>query len=170
MKFQELSKAALIRFWEKVHKSEGCWNWTASKDRRGYGHFSLNGRGAAPVKAHRLSFFVATGVEPGDSDVCHHCDNPACVRPDHLFLGTAKDNAMDASKKGRLKNNGKNCKGAQNPAAKLTDKNVIQIRGMLRLKISKGTIAKLFKVSRKAIQKIQTGESWSHVKEPCQEV
>lgn len=83
------------RFWSKVHITDGCWLWTGAL-RNGYGRF-----GSRPFKyAHRVSWELANGPT-GDLKVLHRCDNPRCVRPDHLFLGTQLDNMRDRSAKGR---------------------------------------------------------------------
>lgn len=83
------------RFWSKVLSGDGCWEWTASKDRKGYGKFG-------PTKsAHRVSYELERGPIPSGLFVCHHCDNPSCVRPSHLFLGTVQDNVDDMISKGR---------------------------------------------------------------------
>lgn len=85
------------RFWSKVHKTQTCWNWQASFASNGYGHYYFDGRLWA---SHRLSFFALKGPL-GKFQVCHQCDNPVCVNPDHLFLGTQKDNIHDMMRKGR---------------------------------------------------------------------
>jgi hypothetical protein len=91
------------RFWSKVAKSDdGCWLWTGSRTGWGYGSFGSGGRGDPTVKAHRLSWWIETDVWPGELWVLHRCDNPPCVRPDHLFLGTPADNMADCTAKGRL--------------------------------------------------------------------
>ena len=87
------------RFWQKVDKTDGCWEWTGSKKRRGYVEFFADGK---TCLAHRWSYEAHNGPIPPGLFVCHKCDNPCCVRPDHLFVGTAKDNMQDCSKKGRL--------------------------------------------------------------------
>lgn len=87
------------RFWSKVDRSGDCWTWTASRTRHGYGRIGL---GHDRVEtAHRVSWMLANGPIPEGVFVCHRCDNPPCVRPDHLFLGTALDNIRDMIAKGR---------------------------------------------------------------------
>jgi HNH endonuclease len=86
------------RFWGRVDKSGECWEWTGSLGSHGYGEFGVAGD---RVLAHRYSYELASGPIPDGLYVCHHCDNRRCVRPDHLFLGTARDNALDMVRKGR---------------------------------------------------------------------
>lgn len=89
----------LAKFWEKVERGPGCWLWTGSHNQGGYGLFSWSGR---MIGAHRFSMFLDRGtVYPSEIFACHDCDNPPCVNPDHLWPGTAKDNATDMIEKGR---------------------------------------------------------------------
>lgn len=117
---------AEVRFWEKVnkdgpvqpHMETCCWVWTASLDDVGYGRIW---DGERQVLAHRFSYLLARGVL-ANSDVCHHCDTPACVRPDHLFDGTHLENMTDAKEKGRMQH------GEAHSHAKLSDLAVIEVR------------------------------------------
>lgn len=92
---------SVTRFWAKVAVGDGCWKWTGATDSDGYGKVR---RAGAFVRAHRFAWIVTHGDIPAGLMVCHRCDNPPCVRPDHLFLGTAGDNSRDAESKGRLAN------------------------------------------------------------------
>ena len=86
------------RFWAKVAKGDGCWEWQGAMANR-YGAFKLAGR---QIGAHRLALQLGGEEDiPSGMVVCHRCDNPRCVRPDHLFVGTRSDNSQDMSRKGR---------------------------------------------------------------------
>ena len=108
------------RFWSKVDKSGECWVWTAHCLPKGYGQFRV---GRQMMKAHRLAWEEATGKPvPKGMLVCHHCDNPPCVRFDHLFVGTNNDNMVDMAQKGRA------AYGDHAGNRKLTSSIVLEIR------------------------------------------
>lgn len=87
------------KFWSKVNKTDDCWKWTAAKC-HGYGYFGFRGKS---MRAHRVSWILHFGEIPKGKIICHKCDNPSCVNPQHLFLGSWKDNSMDRQRKGRTK-------------------------------------------------------------------
>jgi hypothetical protein len=108
------------RFWAKVAKGDGCWEWTGSKNKRGYGKISRDG---SMDYAHRVSYEIHIGPIPSRMDVRHYiCDNPPCVRPDHLRIGPRRLNMQDAMTKGRTR------RGLANWNARLTDAQVLEIR------------------------------------------
>lgn len=115
------------RFWGMVRKTDTCWLWTGAKTAFGYGNLYVPvgpDRRSPKVNAHRFSYELHFGPIPPGVEVCHHCDVPACVRPDHLFLGSRIDNIRDCMRKGRLNTPPR---GA-NAAAKLTIEAAREIR------------------------------------------
>jgi hypothetical protein len=142
-----LSQKELSRFWEKVDKNgaNGCWNWTAS-DVGGYGQFRL---GLRMVQAHRISWELAFGEIPDKLHVLHQCDNPPCVNPAHLFLGTHQDNVDDRQQKGRT------LVGEQHGKHKLSDIQVAEIRRRYSTgKETQTDLAKVFGIAHSQISKI----------------
>lgn len=126
------------RFWSKVDKTDGCWVWIASKLPTGYGQFWSGERN---MRAHRFSYILHYGNIPNGMLVCHKCDNPSCVRPDHLFLGTSLDNAIDKVSKGR--NN-----ITFTPITKFSDEDVRSIREARNQGMSLKRICEVFNISR----------------------
>jgi hypothetical protein len=142
------------RFWSKVNKTEGgCWEWTAAKDGSGYGLFRWQRR---MVRVHRVSFELVHGPIPEDLHVCHRCDNRGCVNPDHLFLGTHRDNMTDMSQKGRARTP----LGEDNLQAKLTRVTVREVR---QAEGSQRQIAKRFGISQSQVSRIRGRRFWQHI-------
>ena len=97
----DLSDSQRAWFWRNVTITEGCWTWNGGRDKNGYGRFNVRPRLSSLDRTHRVSWVIHFGAIPEGLQICHHCDNPPCVRPDHLFLGTAADNNADKVAKGR---------------------------------------------------------------------
>ena len=150
-----MKNTVLDRFWSKVLvlESDSCWEWKAVKTKEGYGKFFLHH--SVSVLSHRFSYEVYNSPIPDGMFVCHKCDNPSCVNPNHLFLGTRNDNSQDMVNKGR------SLKGERNPKSKLTVDDVKQIRIMLKEnKIPQQQIAQMFGVKQPAISFIKTEKYW----------
>ena len=137
----------------------GCWEWTGTYFTNGYARAGLTGRAGIcyPAHASRMSFLIFKGEITKGLCVCHTCDNPKCVNPDHLFLGTHKDNAEDMVKKNR------SLKGERHNKAKLTEKNVRAI--LLRKKEPVAHLASMYDVSICTINDILCRRTWKHVQE-----
>lgn len=142
------------RFWSKVDKTDGCWNWTASKfNNSGYGLIKIAGKRRS---AHRVSFELFHGAIPSGMLICHRCDNRACVNPDHLFLGTHRDNMDDMVAKDRQP------RGKKNGRARLDEETVVAARyAQLTSGASVATIARSLGVSKSTAHRALTGENWS---------
>lgn len=151
------------RFWAKVQRTENqdkCWLWLAGRDINGYGRIGTGGHDGPTHLAHRVSYRLATGNEPGALFVCHSCDNPPCVNPRHLFLGTNTDNLRDASKKGLLRGIQA---GERHPRAKLTESDVRAIRDAVRNGRSVASLAREYGMSQSTLSRVWRGLRWSHI-------
>lgn len=158
-------------FWSYVNKNGPipkhcpelgpCWQWTAGVMKSGgYGQFNINHK---MWRTHRLSHILKHGPIADGMNVLHKCDNPRCVRPDHLFLGSYKDNMDDMTKKGRARH----LSGNESPVAHLTEATVFQLKvawatGSFR----KAELARMFDTDRSAVGKIIAGQLWKVVPNP----
>lgn len=148
------------RFSNMVRKSaDGCWIWIGSRNNGGYGRIREDGNGKTML-AHRVSWILHRGELPRDILVLHRCDVRECVNPNHLFLGTYKDNAIDREKKGR----GANQKGENNHASVLTESLVLRLRTMRDSGLKYREISERTGVSETTIVNACL-HTWRHVKE-----
>lgn len=160
----ELTVGVVVRFGRKIAFGDGCWEWRGSIASNGYGVFYLRRH---PNRAHRIAWMIANGRIPAGMLVCHRCDNPRCVRPDHLFLGTTQDNTADMVKKGRAFQGepaSERKRGTLNPRAKLDDDAIGEIVTRYRSGgVRQKDLAKEYSVSQSTINGIIRGNLWTHV-------
>jgi hypothetical protein len=173
-------------FWDRVDKSGDCWIWTGSVRGKGYGSLTIDNRG---VVAHRVAWELTHGPIPDGIQVCHNCpggDNPLCVRPDHLFLGTNAENAADRKRKGGYASGDQHWShrnahllprgedwalthsdcapvGESHPGAKNTEERVRAIRQLVAAGIPQAAISKMFGLSPSNVCAIVNRRIWKHV-------
>ena len=133
------------RFWSKVKRGPGCWEWQASTQWDGYGRYWNKGK---TVPAHRFSWEMIHGPIPEGMIVCHSCDVKMCVRPSPLFIGTQSENIQDAARKGRTR------------TVKLTVEQVKKIRSDTR---SHAEIARFYGVHASTVSRIRSHHRWDHI-------
>lgn len=147
------------RFWSKVAKSDGCWEWTAARLTResgqsSYGIIGWNGRSHP---AHRIAWMLTNGPIPEGMWVLHHCDNQGCVRPDHLYIGTHRDNTRDAVRRHRM------ASGERAWNARLREVDVRAIRALAAADFATEHIGAIFGVTGRNVRHILEGRNWRSV-------
>jgi|SRR5262252_8722530 len=142
-------------YWALVDKTGDCWLWQGFRDKLGYGNFHDTRMPGKHAKVHRLSYELAFGPLLPSLFVCHHCDNPPCVNPAHLFAGTNADNVSDAVQKGRLK--------PPPPCIKLTIEQIREIRELCARKLPQKAIAAQFGLHQSQVSKIWRRTNWKSV-------
>lgn len=151
----EVISSVAVRFWAKVDRrgSDECWPWLGARDRRGYGRIKAFGRNWV---ASRIVLALKGSIPSSEEIVCHHCDNPPCCNPEHLFIGTALLNAQDRAAKGREPDR----RGEGNGRAKLTADQVREIRAN---PLGHKRLAEMVGVSPTTIRDVRSRRKWSHV-------
>lgn len=152
----ETGGGVIRRFWLKVDQQSdsACWLWIACKNANGYGIMNVAGR---PMSAHRISWVIHNDQIPDGMCVCHKCDTPSCVNPNHLFLGTQKENMRDAKTKGRMQ------RGERHYRAKLNRKDVVDIKRLHSQGVMIKQLASNYGVHVNTISRVINKNSWEHV-------
>ena len=155
-------KSISDRFWPKVEKTETCWRWKGASGNRGYGMFAmkLNGRWM-PMSPHRVSYLLTKGAIPKGLYVLHLCDNPSCVNPDHLRLGTQQENMNDFWMRGHRGGKGVRRNVCEkNPHAKLTETDVQAIKERIMNGEKQRDVANDYDVNQSTISDIKNNKLW----------
>lgn len=145
-----------VERWSVQRDEESCWDWVGFAHPKGYGHLTVKGK---LFKSHRASYEAYNGPIPEGLQVLHQCDNPGCVNPNHLFLGTHLDNMKDKAKKMRAPA----MVGELNPYHLLSEADVREILRLRRMGERGVDVAKQFNVSQCTVSAIVTGRNWSHI-------
>lgn len=157
-KMLDAEKTLARRFWSNVEKSDGgCWMWIGTKVNKGYGVIGYRGKA---IGAHRMSYIIHHGEIPDGMILLHSCDNPSCVNPDHLRLGTRAENCADKVAKGRQN------RGETNSNAKVTETDVIEMRRLYANGSTCAELAEKYSLSGVGVWQIVTGRNWKHIPGP----
>lgn len=149
--------AAHDRFWSKVSKSSGCWEWQAYRDGRGYGRIFWDGR---PRPASQVALILSGSPKPEGVEACHRCDNPPCVNPTHLYWGTRQDNIDDAYARGQRAG------GERHSAARLTEAQVVEIREAFATGADYRDLGSTYGIDPRSIFGITSGKKWPQAPGP----
>lgn len=147
------------RFEAKVRKTATCWEWTANLDKDGYGQIWVD-KQRRRARAPRVAWELYIGPIPPKQCVLHHCDNPKCVRPSHLFLGSVCDNNQDRARKGRSAVNIYPLPGERNPHAKLTNRQAQEIRFKYQTGLTQTALAAQYGLSQVAVSRVVRGVAY----------
>jgi hypothetical protein len=162
MQIEYIVKLLEEKFWGKVSKGPGCWEWAGGTDGTGYGTLErMINKKRWRFQAHRYSWLLHNGPIPGGLLVCHQCDNRRCVNPAHLFLGTAKDNTADMIAKGRSKFGTLTSETAR--TTRLTADQVLEIRRLRSEGVLLRELAARFGVAIPTISHAANGDTWRKV-------
>lgn len=158
----------VARFWSNITKTaSGCWIWRGTITGRGYGSVKY---GVKTHSTHRMAYSLINGTIPDGMQVCHKCDIPACINPEHLFLGTASDNQQDSVRKGRKpsiigeKNPMYGVQGEAHPSHKLTADEVREMRLLYATgEFTQKELAKRFRTTQINVSVITLRKTWNHI-------
>lgn len=156
IKDTEKAKRAIYKNTIRPESGDGCWEWTGYKSTHGYGKVRVGG---PQVLAHRVSYTIFVGPISPFQQALHKCDNPGCVNPDHIFLGTSKDNMADMARKKRYRP----CHGEKNYRAMFTDAQVVEIRELWDSGAKYKDIARRFGCKKEPIKRICRNDGWTHL-------
>jgi len=146
-----------------IQKTDTCWLWTGTRHHTGYGRIEIQGKS---MGAHRAIWILLNGPLRPDQHVCHRCDNPPCVNPDHLFIGTRSDNMRDCVAKGRK--NPAHPKGESHPRSRLTEASVRAMRVESMRGDSTSVLSERYGISASQVQRIIAGKRWGHIPLPTE--
>lgn len=159
-----LSPITVARFWSKVDvmpSTQDCWEWQGCRKAKGYGRFRIPGSRRHTENAHRIAYSLVNGKIPTGLLIRHKCDNPRCCNPAHLETGTIADNSRDMVERGLSHLMGSSSPGESNPASKLTESQVTEIRERIAAGATNVAIAKAFGVHHATISCIRLGKTWA---------
>lgn len=157
---EKIERMRQLLYRKIIKTKSGCWKFKGSINKWGYGVINIGGRlNASHHNAHRISWMVHKGKIPKRMFVCHICDNRSCCNPEHLFLGTPKDNMRDMHKKGR----NINLKGEECPYARLKNKDILKILKYFEKGYTNLQVAKKFNISKEHARDIKLGKNWAHI-------
>lgn len=162
------NNAKMQRFWSKVSKTDSCWLWTGERSQFGHGRFLYN---SVRVGAHRFSYETFVGPIPDGMFVCHKCDVPQCVNPEHLFVGTQKENIQDCVRKGRwvqakLKAQHPEwcARGEQAGNSALKTEQALTALSMLLCGVTLKIVGETFGITQATASQIRSGKTWKHIR------